>query len=211
MDAEMRWSDSPFESWRIAQEAGQKALSIDNQHPQVFNMQGAIHLGQRQYDEAIAKIRKAIALEPNFDRAYYMLARTMFYLGRFEESTDLTKKAMRLCPNYPMLYLKTLGRTYAWAGYYDEAISAFNLIDERCQEGACPRWWAPLGLAWIYMELGREDKARAYMSEALKINPNLSLESHERCEVFKNRAHLQRELLILRNAGMPEKAQRLVP
>jgi len=211
LDAEMRWSDSPFESWKLAQEAGQKALSIDDQHPQVFNMQGTFHLGQRQYDKAIAKIKKAIALDPNFYRAYYMLARTMFYLGRFEESIEMTKKAMRLCPNYPILFLNTLGRTYAWSGRYDEAISAFNILDERCRKGECPGWRAPLGLAWIYTELGKEDEARAYMLEALKINPNLSLEAHERSEVFKNRAHLQRELLNLRNAGMPEKPLRAVP
>jgi adenylate cyclase len=208
MDAEMRWSDSPFESWRIAQEAGQKALSIDDQNPQVFNMQGTIYLGQMEYDKAIAKIKEAIALEPNFDRAYYMLGRTMFCLGRFEESIELIKKAMRFCPNYPMLYLNTLGRAYAWSARYDEAISAFNILDERCRKGECPGWWAPLGLARIYIELGREEEARAYMSKALKINPNLSLEGIERSEVFKNRAFLQRELLYLRKAGMPEKAPR---
>jgi adenylate cyclase len=171
MDAEMRWSDSPFESWRIAQEAGQKALSIDDQNPQVFNMQGTIYLGQKEYDKAIAKIKEAIALEPNFDRAYYILGRTMFCLGRFEESIELIKKAMRFCPNYPMLYLNSLGRAYAWSARYNE-------------------------------------EARAYMSEALKINPNLSLEGIERSDVFKNRAFLQRELLYLRKAGMPEKAPR---
>ena len=106
------FSDSPFDSLKHAQEAAQKALAIDDQHPYAFALKGGIHLTQRQYDKAIAKVKKSIALDPNYYGGHCVLEKIMHYVGRFEESIELIKKAMRLCPHYHPLLLHDLGRNY---------------------------------------------------------------------------------------------------
>jgi len=211
IDVHQGWSESPVEHLRLAHEAGQKALSIDDQHPYVYSMQGAIHLIQRQYDQAIAKLRKSVTIDPNYYGGHFTLAMTMFYLGRFEESLELIKKAMRLTPYYPPFFLIYLGRVYFFLDRYEEAIATFTQLGERCHEGEFPTCLAPLYLALVYKELGREEEANTYMAQALKSDRNLSLEIIIQVSPFKNPAHLQRELDALRKAGLPEKPPGAVP
>ena len=211
LDLYVGWTESPNDSLKLAHEAGQKALAIDNQHPYVYCMQGSIHLMQRQYDKAITKLRKSVNIDPNYYGGYSMLALTMSNLGRFEESLELIKKAMRLCPYYPPVFLLWLGRTYFFLDRYDEAIAAFTQLDERARKGEFQTWAAPLSLAMVYAELGREKEARAYMAKALESDRNLSLELIIHLSPFKNPAHLQRELDALRKAGLPEKPGGAVP
>ena len=71
-------------------------------------------------------------------------------------------------------------------------------------------WVPPFEFSFVYQLLGREKEARAYMAEALKINPGLSLEWVKMVYPYNNPAHLQRELDARRKAGMPEKAPRAV-
>ena len=211
LDLYVGWTESPNDSLKLAHEAGQKALAIDNQHPYVYCMQGSIHLMQRQYDKAITKLRKSVNIDPNYYGGYSMLALTMSNLGRFEESLELIKKAMRLCPYYPPVFLLWLGRTYFFLDRYDEAIAAFTQLDELARKGEFQTWAAPLSLAMVYAELGREKEARAYMAKALESDRNLSLELIIHLSPFKNPAHLQRELDALRKAGLPEKPGGAVP
>ncbi|MFC1863743.1 tetratricopeptide repeat protein, partial [Thermodesulfobacteriota bacterium] len=164
------WSESPFESMKLAQEAHQKALSIDDQHPYVINYQGFRHLVNGEYSKAIAEIKRAITIDPNYFGGYIMLANTMFVMGRFQESLDLYKKAMRLCPYYPQFVLNTLGRTYFFMGRYEEAIEIFNQHYDRCKNGECPEWTPLIYLAMVYAELGKKNEARVYIEEALKNN-----------------------------------------
>ena len=109
---------------------------------------------------------------------------------------------MRLCPYYPALILRTLGRSYFYLGRYEEAIATLKQLDDRSRKGDCPTWWAPLHLAPVYVELGREEEARALVAEVLKINPKYSLETVKKESLFKDPAHLQRCLDALSKVGM---------
>jgi adenylate cyclase len=210
LDLWLGWSESPPDSLKLAREAGQKALAIDDQHPYVFAMQGIIHLVQRQYDQAIDKLRKSVSIDPNYFGGHLNLAITTFYVGRFEEALELIKKAMRLSPCYGAVVLRLLGHIYFFLDRYEEAITTFTQLDERARKGEYQTYFAPLYLALVYEELGREEEARAYITEALKCNRNLSLELIVQMNPFKNPAHLQRELDNLRKAGLPEKPPKAV-
>lgn len=61
-------------------------------------------------------------------------------------------------------------------------------------------WWQ-LSLAGVYVKLGREEEARALVSETLETNPKLSLGVFKR-EPYKDPAHLQRVLETFRKAGL---------
>jgi tetratricopeptide (TPR) repeat protein len=175
-------------------------------------MQGGIDLIQRQYDNALAKQKKSVGIDPNYYGGHHMLAQVMFYLGRFEESLEQEKKAIRLSPHYPALFLVSLARNYFHLGRYEEAIATLKQLEDRAKKGEYPTWWAPSYFAMVCAESDRENDARTYMAKALRLNPNLSLEfwkSYSR--FFKNPAHLHRELDALRKAGMPEKLRGATP
>jgi tetratricopeptide (TPR) repeat protein len=61
---------------------------------------------------------------------------------------------------------------------------------------------AHLNLAICYAELDRLEEAGAEMAEALRLNPNFSLEVAKQNLPYKNPADLERLLESLRKAGL---------
>ncbi|MGD9032466.1 MAG: tetratricopeptide repeat protein, partial [Desulfobacteraceae bacterium] len=53
-------------------------------------------------------------------------------------------------------------------------------------------------------QLGRVEEARTYAAELLKMMPNFSLEGFRKVYAYKDPAHLERILVNLRKAGLPE-------
>jgi len=136
-----------------------------------------------------------------------MLAQTMLDSGQFDEALALIKKGYRLDPKLYPVFLGILCKSYIYLGRYEEALEVISQMEEHAQRGAfIPKFMPPLSYSFVYQELGREEEAHAYMTEALKMNPDLSLDSIRRISRFINPDHLQRELAAYRQAGMPEKA-----
>ncbi len=196
------WSESPVDSFKRAYELAQKALTLDDKSAAVHILLGTIYLAQRLHNKAIAAGKRSISLAPNLSIAHAHLAATMFFSGRFEEAIALTEKAMRLSPWYPAFYLSPLARSYAFRGRYEEAIATSNQLYDRSRIGDYPEEWALIHLAGLYVAVGREDEARDFMAEALRINPSLSLAFFKQSQPFKNPAHMQRELQALKKAGL---------
>ena len=197
------WSESRAASLKLALELAQKALALDDKSPGVHHSLGSLYMGQRQLEKAINEFKIAISLDPNFRPGYAQLARSMYHMGEFEESITLMKKAMRLSPYYyPAWYLRVLGNAYFFTKRYDEAIAAYNQYIDRCRRGECATWRALSELARVNAELGKLEEARAYMAEALEINPKLSLAFYKRRNRFKDPAHLRRVLDALSKAGL---------
>jgi TolB-like protein/Flp pilus assembly protein TadD len=205
IDARRGWSESRSGSLKLALELAQKALALDDKFPGVHVALGNIYLTQRQLEKAIPEFKMAISLDPNFSVGYALLAQAMYYMGEFEESITLMKKALRLRPYYPAWFLDYLAGAYIFTKRYDEAIIAYNQLLDRCRKGECPPTMALFGLAQVYAELGRVEEARAYMVEYLEIKPKYSLETVRKRSQFKNPAHLKRMLDALSKAGLPEK------
>jgi len=197
------WSESRAASLKLALEFAQKALALDDKSPGVHHSLGVLYAARRQLEKAISEFKIAISLDPNFRPGYALLARVMFDMGEFEESITLMKKAMRLSPYYyPPWYLRILCNAYFFTERYDEAIAGYNQYIDRCRRGECATWRALSGLARVNAELGKLEEARAYMAEALEINPKLSLAFYKRRNRFKDPAHLQRMLDALSKAGL---------
>lgn len=198
------WSASPADSFKCAQKLACKAAALDDDNASVHILLGQIYLFQREHDKAIAEGKTAIALDPNFSIGHALLAQSMFFAGRFKEAIELTEKAMRLSPYYPAFYLSPLARSYVFKERYEEAIVTSNKLYDRSHSGEYPEDWALLHLAGVYEASGRDAKGRAYMAQALKINPGISLQTFKQTQPFKNPDHLQREVEALIRAGLPQ-------
>jgi hypothetical protein len=61
---------------------------------------------------------------------------------------------------------------------------------------------APLILAAVYSEQGKEAEAQAEAAEVLRLNPNFSLEIHKQRMPIKDSAVPERHIAALRKAGL---------
>jgi adenylate cyclase len=120
-------------------------------------------------DQAIADGERAIALDPNSAFAYLALSKISGGAGKWEAQLGYAKKAMRLDPGHPEVYLFQVGWAYLGTGRYREGANALSAAPAN-------NFFTHVGLAYAFMELGREQDARAEAARALRLSPNLSLE-----------------------------------
>jgi adenylate cyclase len=189
------WSQDPNTLER-AFELAKKAITLDDSESAAHTLLSHVYLWRKQLDQAIAEQERAIALNPNNAYGYADLAEALIWAGKPADALELIKKAMRLNPHYPPNYLYILGSAYLRMERYDEAVAALKttLIRKPDHLGG------HLLLAVIYSGAGREDDANAHVAEALKVNPQLSIEGlKQRLPALPENA-----VTALRKAGLPD-------
>jgi tetratricopeptide (TPR) repeat protein len=85
-------------------------------------------------------------------------------------------------------------------GNYEDAIAGYEQLVERKSTllRACVR------LAGLNAVLGNDNEAREYVSKALGIKPELTVQGWKKFLYYRNPENLERELSWLRQAGLPE-------
>jgi adenylate cyclase len=161
----------PDASLERAQQLVQKAIELDDTLPQVYWVLAFVKTQLRAYDEALAAIDAAIALDPNNADAYANQAYIMHLRGQPEEAVRLIEQAMRLNPRYPALYLEELGKAQFALERYQAAAATLERVRERNPN----MWTTRLFLAGSYAETGRVDEAEWEIVEVLAADPGLSL------------------------------------
>ena len=201
LDAMLGTSKSPRESMVQAFRLGQKALAMDDSSTWAHGLLGNIYLFKREHEKAIAKLERAVTVNPNYAQGFMFLGQALAYAGRPQEAVPLLKKAMRLNPlsqKHASMVLYRLGTTYGIMGRYEEAVSELKKA-----RNIRPDFWAiHLALASFYIRLGREEEARAAAAEVLRIVPKFSLERFAKTVPYKNQAYRERFVDALRKAGL---------
>lgn len=203
-DFRFGWSESRTNSFELAEQFAEKSIALDNSKPGVHNLFGTTFLFKKQYDKSLASYKKAEELNPNIVNTYGLKALTLHYAGRFDEAIASMKKAIRLHPFYPPNYLHLLARSYRMSGRYEEAITTSQLLLERAKKGKYKPLHPLILLAELNIEIGLEQKASEYAAEVLKINPKFSLKNWQKMHSYKSPADLERRLITLRKAGLPD-------
>lgn len=197
-----RWAQDPAQSLGRALESAQRAVALDDALPQAHSLLGFVYLYQRQHELALAEIERAIVLNPNDALNYQTLGIALVFAGRLDAGVKALEQAMRLDPRNPTIYLINLGHAYRSAGQCEKAIipikQALSL-----NPAIIP---ARANLAVCYVELGREEEARAEAAEVLRRNPSFSVEAVWRKEnqPFKDDPTpiLERTYAAARKAGL---------
>jgi len=194
------WSKSPKESLEQALELAQKAISLDESSPSCYVLLSSIYMFKKQYEKAIAEGERAIALDPNGADAYSQLGTVLQMVGRQQEAITPLEKAIRINPMAPSIYFRRLGTAYRDIGRYEDAIVQLKKAINLSPDSLYPH----SALAATYSLAGRDEEARAEVSEVLRIQPKISLESLSKRVAYKNKADIDRLIDALRKAGLPE-------
>ena len=159
---------------------------------------GYVYLWQKQYEQAIAEMERAIALDPNEAEGYAALAEALSRVGRPEEALGWPSRRCACKPLIADDHLDSVGAAYYLAGRPEEAIAPLKQYLTRYPNIL----GAHLTLAAVYSELGKEAEARAEAAEVLRLNPKFSLEVHKERVPIKDPAMLERHIAALRKAGL---------
>ena len=175
---------------------------MDDSFAMAHALLGRIYAIQKNFDLGIVAGERACALDPNNPNALGTLVMTMLAVGRPEEALRLTRKAMRIHPNYPTVYLFHLEQIYYLTGQYEAAIAASGKALERQPDFVFSRFH---GIACLIAG-GRHKEAQARAAEILSRNPDFSAEEWgERFYgAYKNSGIKKRFITNLRKAGLPE-------
>ena len=176
----------------------QRAVALDDSLPVAHIVLSYAYLWKKQHEQAIASVKRAIALGPNEAEGTALLGFILNCVGQPEEAIGLIQKAIRLNPRYPYNFINWLGLAYVLTRRYEEAIATLQSATLRNPNFPPPH----LHLLVSYSELGRDVEARAELAELLRVIPNDSLEGARRVLPFKDPADLERYLVALRKAGL---------
>jgi len=190
------WSQEP-QTLELAFELAKKAISLNDSLSTAYTLLSRVYSWRKQHAQAIDEQERAIALNPNNADGYTGLAETLVWAGRPEEALGLVEKAMRLNPHYPVWYLSTLGFAYSALERHEEAMATLKRALTRSPD----HFGIHITLAAYYIELDQEKEARWHVSEALRINPELSIKDlRQRLPTGLPELGID----ALRKAGLPE-------
>ncbi len=182
----------------LAVTAEQRALALnDSWHWSHMNL-GYIFLYQRQYEQALTEMERAVALAPTEAASYACLAMVLSHIDRTQDALEAAAQALRLQSFVADGHLGDVSTAYAVAGRYEEARAPLQRFLSHYPN------FLPFHvlLAVVYSELGQEAEAQKEAAEVLRLNPKFSLEVHRQRMPIKDPAVLERHIAALRKAGL---------
>jgi adenylate cyclase len=181
-------------------DCAKRALECDPSCASAYTMLGLYHLTLKQYDEATQNANKSVKMAPNNAYSIAISAIILNKSGQPEQAIERIRKAMRLCPVYPVWFLSALGQVSRALDRADEAVDAYiewTSRDPDSLEGH-------VGLAEILGEVGRTEEAKVLAAEVLRINPDFSISEYIGNLAFRDPAEVAGFEQGLRKAGLPE-------
>jgi adenylate cyclase len=190
------WRTDREATWNEVVGALQTALALDENDSDVHRILAAVNVASDDLDKAMYHQERALSLNPNDDLIVVQQGEILTWLGRPEEGIEWIVKAMRLNPYHPERFWSHLGRARFGARRYGEAVEALKRITvlDHLHHGA---------FAACHAYLADDATARSHVREALKLQPDLRVETYLATLHYKqesDREHVRRGLL---KAGLP--------
>lgn len=171
------WSVNPKRDYQIAQDYTKNALDIDSYCPTSLTIDGMIQ-GDRNSDFTLAESRftEALEIDPNNSLAWLMYSRMKAFSGDGVCAVQYARKACALSPIDPQSYFYNVLNAMAnnVAGDY---ANGRNLAQKSIDEN--PRHTSSYRVLAISQQmLGLDQEAKETVSQLLRLEPNLTIESY---------------------------------
>jgi TolB-like protein/class 3 adenylate cyclase/cytochrome c-type biogenesis protein CcmH/NrfG len=197
-----RWSDDPDKSLADARALAEKAVQLDGDLPQAHWALGRVYSRRNLFDgdRALASLRKAIELDPNYADAHAMLANVLHFVGKADEGLKHIETAIRLNPHHPFWYFFVVGANQYMLGDYEAAVASFKKAIERNPN------WRPSRLYVVsaYGHLGRVDDAEWEIEELKALGFEPTIANWNKRLSIQDETFRARYFEGLRKLGIPE-------
>ena len=169
------WTDSREEWLQRAEGLARRAIEIDPSEPWGFVALGIVYQLTARNEGALSLFETAHALNPNDSDVKQALGYALTFAGSAKWGVEILEQAQRLNP-YHTEEPNSLVMAYFFAHRNQDALTTINKITRR--QGS-PTYW--LYKAAIHAQLDQMEEAHAAVAEALKFNPDLTVQrEHER-------------------------------
>jgi tetratricopeptide (TPR) repeat protein len=138
-----------------------RAKELDPLSPIINTEIGYPKFFARQYDRAIDDYRKAIDLDPDFYRTFWLLGQAYEQKGMYEEAIAAIEKAVQLSEGN-LVMQAALAHTWALAG---QSSRARKVLDQLTQVSS-REYFSPYFIAEIHLALGEKDAALRWLERA---------------------------------------------
>ncbi len=196
-------TDKPEDALAAAYEHALTAMERDENIAYGHYILGRVRAARKEHDLAIAELRRALELNPNYSMAYAGLAINHMWDGHAEECLPMIEKALQVSPRDQLRF-----------GFMMVKANCHYFLDEpeigeewaRKSITMIPEGWfySHLSLANCLVAQGRLDEARAVMDEARERRKGLSIAVVRRALPNFDNAYIRRSLNDNRTAGLPE-------
>ncbi|MGE0660966.1 MAG: adenylate/guanylate cyclase domain-containing protein [Reyranellaceae bacterium] len=185
-----------------AYETARRAVLLDELDEVSQTVLAVTELFMGRHDAAIARLRDAVQLNPNFAWAHGNLGLALALSCRCDEADAPFKTAIRLSPrdHFNFLWIYLLGFNAFLAGHYQKALE--HVINSLRQNPSSPG--SHRLHAACLSKLGRMEEGRAAMSEFLRLVPNASVRGLRAQVPLKIDEYFERYAEALRQVGLPE-------
>jgi eukaryotic-like serine/threonine-protein kinase len=148
--------------WDAAERGFERAISLNPNYSLAHVWYGNYLMSMRRFDEAIAAVRHAQALDPLSRIVLTNVGWTLQWGGRSRDALDALRAALSLDPDFPQA-LSRMAATLADLSEFDAAIPVAERVAAVSGRGT----WSLLGLAQIYARAGRRADAEALLAEVI--------------------------------------------
>lgn len=149
-----------------ALDACQRALAVEPNDPEIYNILGTIYSYKEDWARAIEKFKKALDFNPHSARAGFNLALAYENNNDLENAVKYYKNAISIDQNFLEAYTN-LGWLYLDQQKNDEGLVLFERAVELKSDD--PELLNNLG--WAYSNLGKYEQALEQYRKARKLNP----------------------------------------
>lgn len=177
--------------YKEAQTASEQAIQGDNRWGDItpalaWEQRGIAVAGMGNYEEGLASIERAIALNPNHAEAWNNRAVTQWYLGRYSDALASSDRATTINPKYAQAWFNK-GRILKSLERYSPALTAYNQALDHSQSTdntLLANIWANRSV--VLWHLSRHQEALSSADRAIGINPQFSPGWYNRGVVLLN-------------------------
>ena len=217
-----------------------KALLLDPGFADAYALLGYVNAIRKvlyaagpPYDDSLANVQRALALNPNLSVGYQALSQVLSFMGRYEEAVEAGDKGIALSPNDAENHI-IFARAASTVGRYQDAVRSaelavelnpfypkwypfvlsrslyangqFGQAAEVCLDGMARHPYIPTAVHCIasLARLGRTDEARAMTAQLLDLAPTMTLDRASRSWGFREARVDSLLQTDLRAGGLPE-------